>query len=64
MQVFGRYRLHAQALLTISRKFEELSTVDRDNADLLAQCAASLSEMAEALVVDAEDAAAIRLQLH
>lgn len=55
MQSFGRYRFHAEALLTISRKFEELSAIDTDNSDLLAECAASLTAIAEALVLDSQD---------
>jgi len=58
MYAFGRYRIHAEALLTISRKFRELSAIDADNSDLLAECAAHLSAIAETLVQESQDAAA------
>jgi hypothetical protein len=64
MHSFGRYRFHAEALLTISRKFEELSAIDTDNSDLLAECAAGLTAMAEALVLDSQDGAAPSTQIH
>lgn len=58
MPSIARYRLHAEALLTISRKFRELSAVDADNAHLLAECAEGLTAIAEALVLEVEDVAA------
>ena len=64
MHSIGRYRIHAEALLTISRKFRELSAVDADNSHLLAECAEGLTIIAEALVVEAQDAAARPAQLH
>lgn len=64
MYNIGRYRIHAEALLTISRKFRELSTVDADNSHLLEECAEGLSAMAEALVVEAQGAAARPAVLH
>lgn len=57
MHSIGRYRMHAEALLTISRKFRELSAVDADNSHLLAECAEGLTAMAEALVLEAQEAA-------
>jgi hypothetical protein len=64
MHAIGRYRIHAEALLTISRKFRELSTIDADNSHLLEECAAGLSAIAEALVLESQDAAARPAQLH
>lgn len=64
MQPFGRYRYHAEALLTISRKFEELSAIDADNSDLLAECAAGLTAMAEALVLESQGEAMASSQIH
>lgn len=64
MHAIGRYRIHAEALLTISRKFRELSTIDADNSHLLEECAEGLSAIAEALVLESQDAAARPAQLH
>jgi hypothetical protein len=55
MRDFSRYRLHADALIQISRKFIELSEIDSANADLLEECAANLTAVAEALVTDSWD---------
>lgn len=59
MHLHGRYRSQAQALLLMSRKFHELSAQDACNAELLEECAAHLSAMAEALVLESQDGAAI-----
>ena len=64
MQNLGRYRMHAETLLVISRKFRELSAVDADNSDLLEECAEGLSAIAEALVLESADAAMESRQLH
>lgn len=64
MHNFGRYRIHAEALLVISRKFRELSAVDCDNSDLLEECAEGLSAIAEALVLESQDAASAGAVLH
>ena len=58
MHVLGRYRAQAEALLSMSRKFQELSVQDLSNADLLEECAAHLSAIAEVLVLESQDAAA------
>jgi hypothetical protein len=41
----------------MSRKFQELSVQDLSNADLLEECAAHLSAIAEVLVLESQDAA-------
>lgn len=64
MHNIGRYRMHAEALLTISRKFRELSAIDVANSYLLEECAEGLSAIAEALVVEARDAEARPELLH
>jgi hypothetical protein len=64
MRDFSRYRLHADALMQISRKFRELSEVDYVNADLLEECAANLTAVAEALVTDSCDIDAYPAVLH
>lgn len=64
MPSFGRYRFHAEALLTISRKFDELSAIDSDNADLLAACAANLEAIAETLERESRDGAITPTLLH
>ena len=56
MHLQGRYRIQAQALLSMSRKFQELSEQDACNAELLEECAAHLSAIAEALVLESNDA--------
>jgi hypothetical protein len=56
MHLQGRYRIQAQALLSMSRKFQELSEQDAGNAELLEECAAHLSAIAEALVLESNDA--------
>lgn len=64
MHNIGRYRMHAEALLTISRKFRELSAIDADNSYLLEECAEGLSAIAEALVVEVRDSESRPKLLH
>ncbi|GIK96182.1 MAG: hypothetical protein BroJett029_03910 [Alphaproteobacteria bacterium] len=64
MRDFSRYRVHAEALMQISRKFRELSEIDVENYDLLAQCAANLTELAELLISDSRDTALVSTALH
>jgi hypothetical protein len=58
MHAASRYKVQADALLSMSRKFQELSVQDACNAELLEECAAHLSAIAEVLVLESQDAQA------
>jgi len=64
MHDFSCYRVHAEALMQISRKFRELSEIDVENCDLLEQCAANLAELAELLIAGSRDTALASTALH
>jgi hypothetical protein len=64
MRDFSRYRIHADALMQISRKFRELSEIDAANCDLLAECAENLTAVAEALVSQSCDFGPFSVSLH
>lgn len=64
MRDFSRYRVHADALMQISRKFRELSEIDAANCDLLEECAANLTAVAEALVTESCDIGHLSTSLH